>query len=132
MNALDPLSQLVGGLSAQVQGLSAALIDLRSEIVTNRQQNQARWEDLAGKIDLVQAEYRNVKHSERSLEQEKVLVANQLREIDKRLTEIEGVILVWRTRVAMLVGLAALAGAAFGYVLQVATILIETHLWGKA
>ena len=115
---LDPISQLLGGLSAQVQGLASQITDLRSEVVTNRSSNQIRYEDLTKQIDLVQAEYRNVKHMERGLEQEKVLLADRLRGLDSRLDAIEQMILIWRTRYSMLLAGGVALGTFLGGVLH--------------
>jgi hypothetical protein len=117
-SVLDPLSQLIGGLSAQVQGLASQITDLRAEVVTNRSSNQIRWDDLTKQMDLVQAEYRNVKHMERGLEQEKLLIAQRLQGMDSRLDAIERMILIWRTRYSMLLAGGVALGTFLGGILH--------------
>lgn len=122
---LDPLSQLIGGLSAQISNVSTQIVELRSDVVTNRNASQTRNEELARKLDLVQAEYRNVKHLERDIAQEKVAIDDRLRKIDDRLADIDGrlgeidkLILVWRTRLAMLLSFGAGLGALLGFLIS--------------
>lgn len=127
---LDPLSQLIGGLTAQVSGLGSQLIDLRSEIVTNRTVNQGRWDELSGKIDAVQAEYRNVKHEERRVEQERIALNALLKGIQDRLEAVEKVILVWRVRVSTIVAIGVAAGAVIGFLIRVAVDAAARHWMG--
>lgn len=122
---LDPLSQLIGGISAQLAGLSTQIVDLRSDVVTNRNAAQTRSEELARKLDLVQAEYRNVKHLERGIEQEKVALGSRLQKIDNRLDDIEkrigaidDLLLVWQTRVVTLMSIGAGLGVIVGFLIN--------------
>lgn len=115
---LDPLSQLIGGLSAQISALSTQIVDLRSDVVTNRNAAQTRNEQLAAKLDLVQAEYRNVKHLERNIETEKVALGSRLKKIDGRLDAIEDTLLVWKTRIITLMSVGVGLGALVGFLIN--------------
>lgn len=128
---LDPLSQLIGGLSAQIAGLSTQIVELRSDVVTNRNAAQTRNEDLARKLDLVQAEYRNVKHLERTIETSSIAIDERLKlvnanfselrnETDERLRTLEDQILVWRAKLAILLTTAGIFGSLIGFAIQLA------------
>lgn len=99
---LDPLSQLIGGLTAQVSAQNAQMIDLRSEIMTNRAAAQVRWDALAKEIEAVHAEYRNVKHLEQELAQKDIAIDSRLKKVEGRLEAIENTIVIWRVKLSVL------------------------------
>lgn len=127
---LDPLSQLIGGLSAQIQGLSSQVIDLRSEVVTNRNNSQTRFEELSRQIELVHAEYRNIKHLERGLEQDKIAVDTLLTSIRNRLDEIERVILIWKTRAGVIMTIAIMFGSILSMIVKPLFEAVWTRITG--
>lgn len=127
---IDPISQMLGGLSAQVSALAAQIIDLRSEIVTNRQVNQSRWDDMTKQLDEVKAEYRNVKHAERGAEQKEVALSAWMKGVESRLGKIENVILIWRIRVSTLLAVAVAGGTMLGFLVKVGAEALAKYFMG--
>lgn len=111
---IDPLSQLIGTLQAQTAEVGRSITDLRAEVITNRSQSQSWRDDLLRQLDLVHSEYRDVKHAARHIEQVEVALDARLRRIESRLDDIEKMILVWRTRLALLAGFGVAVGALAG------------------
>lgn len=137
MAELDPLSQLIGGLSAQITSISTQIVELRSDVVTNRNAAQTRSEQLASKLDLVQAEYRNVKHLERNIETEKIALGSRIGKIDNRLDAIEtrigaidDLLLVWQTRVVTLMSIGAGLGVIVGFLINAGVAAAIKLLFG--
>lgn len=123
--SLDPISQMIGALGAQVTNLSAQLSDLRAEILTNRTEADKRWYNFEGTLDEIKAEYRNVKHVERALEQTGIAIDARLKsfndkfdDMDMRIRHIEDTLLIWRTRAALIVGGGAVLGGIIMYLVQ--------------
>lgn len=126
---LDPLSQLIGGLTAQVSAQNAQMIDLRSEIMTNRAAAQTRWDALAKEIEAVHAEYRNVKHLEQDLAQKEIAIDSRLRKVEGRLEAIEDTIVAWRIRLSVLMVIGISIGTIVVWILHgVVGRLIERFL----
>jgi prefoldin subunit 5 len=115
---LDPLSQLIGTLSAQVQAIQGGLADLRAEILQNRVNSQTFRDEELRRLDLVQAEYRNFKHDLRGFEQSGVAIDERLRNLQNRLQTIENTLLVWKTRITVLVAGATGIGAIIGVLIE--------------
>lgn len=126
---LDPTSQLIGSLSAQISSLAVQLVDMRTEILTNRTKTETRWDELVKQMELIHAEYRNVKHLERALEVSGVAIDERLKIIGSRmqrmeddsatrLRKLEDQVLEWRTKLAMLVAGAAVIGTFLSWLLQ--------------
>jgi hypothetical protein len=115
---LDPLSQLIGTQTAQIAGLASQITDLRSEVITNRSTSQMWREELGKNFDAIHSELRNMKHVERGIEQDKIAldailrgIRTQITDCGDRLTEIERIILIWKTRAALIMGFAIVIGS---------------------
>ena len=130
MADIDPLSQLIGSLSAQITNVESQVIDLRSAVIMNRTENAQRWDALEQKIDLVHAEYRTVKHLERGMEQSSIAIDAAMKGLDKRLRTIEDIVLIWRTRLMTLMSIAVAAGALVGSIIAPAMQAIFRNLIG--
>ena len=115
---LDPLSQLIGAQTAQIAGIASQLTDLRSEVITNRLNAQTWREDVLTKIDLAQAEYRTVKHDYRAVETGHAAINGRLQKMEKRLGEIEGIILIWKTRAAVIMTIAIVIGSILSMIVK--------------
>lgn len=134
---IDPISQMIGALGAQVTNLAAQLSDLRSEIMVNRAKSDEHWIDLEKQLDTIYAEYRTVKHLERGLEQLGIAIDDRLkklsedytkldRKIDEkhyenevRLRRIEDTMLQWRAKGGMLLIIGSLFGGLIIFLVQV-------------
>jgi len=127
---LDPLSQLIGAQTAQIAGLAGQLTDLRSEVITNRLASQTWREDVLSKIDLVQAEYRNVKHDYRAVETGHEAISGRLQKMESRLGEIEGIILIWKTRAAVIMAIAIAVGSLLSMIVKPVFEAIITRIIG--
>ncbi len=120
---LDPLSQLLGGLTNQVSNIARDVGILRDEVITNRSQGTAWREEMTHKLDLVQAEYRNVKHDYRAFETAKVAM-------DSRMKELEAMLTKWRVKATAILTAASLIGAVAGAVTEPFVHYGLTRLFG--
>ena len=114
---LDPLSQLIGALSAQGADLGRQLSDLRTEVVTNRSQNQLWRDELRSSLETLHAELRNLKYDARGAEQSHVALDARLTRIDSRLSEIEAVITVWKAKATLMISMALSISTLLGFVI---------------
>lgn len=117
-DGLDPLSQMIGALSAQVTNLGSQMVDLRSEILVNRTKTEERWSMLIDDLDEVKAEYRNVKHLERALETSGIAIDERLKLIDNRVRKVEDQLIEWRAKLTVIVIFAVALGTFAGWILQ--------------
>lgn len=115
---LDPLSQLIGTQTAQIAGLASQITDLRSEVITNRSNSQVWRDEMIKQLELIHAELRNVKHLERNIDQDKIALDALLKGITRRLAEIEGVVLVWKTRATMIMAIAIAVGSLLSMIVK--------------
>ena len=127
---LDPLSQLIGAQTAQIAGIASQLTDLRSEVITNRLNAQTWREDVLTKIDLAQAEYRTVKHDYRAVETGHAAINGRLQKMEKRLGEIEGIILIWKTRAAVIMTIAIAIGSMLSMIVKPIFEAVVTRIIG--
>lgn len=108
---IDPLSQLIGGLTAQVSNIARDITDLRSEVISNRNLSGSWREDMTRKLESVQVEFRSAKHDYRAFEQAKIAM-------DGRLSELEDMLTKWRIRAAGVIGASAIIGAIMGAIAE--------------
>lgn len=115
---LDPLSQTIGAISAQVSDLSARVGELKGEILQNRLASQTHREQEIKAWQQVEAELRNIKHEERGLEQKTQIIESKMERVGARLSDVEITIARWQAKLAIVSALAAAGGGVIGIILD--------------
>lgn len=148
---IDPVSQIIGSLSAQVTGLLGAVGELKADILQNRIQAQAHREREIKMWEQVEAELRNVKHDQRGVEQKMVSLTDRY---ERRLVDVEGVLAAkiaatdlkvqttakelsaidetikkWQARLALLAGAGTGVGTLIGILVEVVFHHYVERLW---
>lgn len=108
---IDPLSQMIGTLSAQMSSLTAVVAEVRADVLQNRLKAEAHREREIKAWDQVEAEMRTVKHEHRGFEQKIVILENKISKMDRQLT-------AWQTRFAIFTSCAAALGGVVGFVVE--------------
>lgn len=85
---------------------------------------------MLGKIDAVQAEYRTVKHDYRAVETGHAAINGRLVKMEGRLGEIEKIILIWKTRAALIMAAAIAVGSILSMIVKPMFEAILTRIVG--
>src|SRR6266851_1460541 len=109
---LDPISQLLGALTAQQATMTAQLSELRADVLQNRLKAEEHREREIHAWESVEAELRNVKHEDRAFQQKMIA-------FEARMEKIEGQLTAWQARLGMVTAAAAPVGGIVGIVIEI-------------
>lgn len=114
MPELDPLSQLIGAQTAQLSEFGKQLADIRTEIVTNRNNHLTFQQTLSRQFDQLEAELRNVKHDSRGAEQAHQILKAAIDKVANRVEELERLAIAWRARLMIIAAIVTATASVIG------------------